>query len=188
MSSPDDTTDAEHGSSTQPPTQPVALTAAAARADARSDRRNVLLGGALYFGLCASYSCVMPFIPVYFQYEGLGDVAIGAIGAARPIVVAIASPFFSAIGDITMHYYKHIFMLTLVLSTVLRALIPAAENLDVWAMIVVVMIAEFAGAPTMSLVDFRYRAVPRSAVAQRRVPPCGHHDRPTPLPPPPQCR
>ena len=68
----------------------------------------------LYYGAAAS---LIPFVPLYYQDNGLSGEKIGLLLAIPPLVMLVGAPLWSGLADATQQH-KRVLMLAIVLALV----------------------------------------------------------------------
>jgi len=85
----------------------------------REGPSTILLANCVMFFFYAVLGSVMPFIPLYYSFLGVGSEHIGTLGAITPTVTFLVSPLWGALADAT-GMDKEIMLGTFILSTAIR--------------------------------------------------------------------
>ena len=119
-----------------------------------SQSSSLFLVNLCMFFFYAVLGSVMPFIPLYYSYLGVGDEQIGTLGAITPTVTFLVSPLWGALADAT-GLEKEIMMATFFLSTVIRFGLVYVKNFRNLATAISVLVALSAviNAPVKPLLD-----------------------------------
>jgi MFS transporter, PPP family, 3-phenylpropionic acid transporter len=105
---------------------------------------------AFYLVYFLGFAALGPFEALYFQQRGLSGDQIGLLMGFIPLVMLLASPFWTGVADATRRH-KTVLLGALLTVAVLSASIPAIRPLG-WLFAVVGLFAFFA-APIMPLAD-----------------------------------
>jgi len=120
----------------------------------KTKENSLVLVNMVMFFFYAVLGSVMPFIPLYYGYLGVGTEHIGTLGAITPTVTFLVSPLWGALADAT-GLEKEIMLGTFVLSTAIRFLLVYANQFRSMAAVISVLVALSAviNAPVKPLLD-----------------------------------
>jgi PPP family 3-phenylpropionic acid transporter len=67
---------------------------------------------AVYFLYYAAVACLVPFMSLYYQQEGMNGAQIGLFAGLIPLITLVSSPFWGGIADAT-HRHRAVLLLTM---------------------------------------------------------------------------
>lgn len=120
---------------------------------------DVLISKVFYFFLSGAYSCVSPFLTVYYDSLGFSETQIGLLFSVQPFLGFVAGSLGTLLADKT-HKYKLILASALVLTAALRLTLFGVR--DFWPVLAVVFLTESVSSPTYPLLDNAVLEVLRS--------------------------
>lgn len=103
-----------------------------------------------YFIFFAALSIQSPFLALYYQSLGFTGTESGILLGVLPLVFLVASPFWTGLAD-TRHSHKLILTITLLMTVIISAFIPAFRSFI--SLVPVILVLAIFAAPHIPLVD-----------------------------------
>lgn len=113
-------------------------------------RRGLVIAKLYYFCFFGAIGCLVPFLNVYLEYQGLSGAQIGLINSIAPLIALAANPFWGALSDRWQIHRIVLAFCAALAGGVSLFLIGAA---DFWAFLLLIGLLTFFRSPVPALLD-----------------------------------